>query len=55
MKKEGTGEGSSILNRLRSYIKVFNSERKTRLLGVSDESWSVLVFENGIAKEMAIR
>ena len=52
-RREAAGS-SSITDRLRSYIKIFSSVLKTRLLGVSNESWSVLVFENGIAKETVI-
>lgn len=54
MKRREAAGSSSITDRLRSYIKVFNSELKTRLLGVSNESWSVLVFENGIVREAEI-
>ena len=51
MKKERAGEDSSITDMLRSYIKVFSSELKTRLLGVSNKSWGIVVYEKGIAKE----
>ena len=50
-KEEASGNDFSITDMLRSYIKVFSSELKTRLSGVSNESWGVVVFEKGIATE----
>ena len=52
MKKEEAGEGSSIRTFIRGVYKAIGfqvSELKTRLLSrTRTESWSVLVFENGI-------
>ena len=56
MKKERAGEDSSIIDMLSGYIKVFSiSELKTRFLGrARDENWGLVVFENGIVKEIVI-
>lgn len=51
-KEEASGNDFSITDRLRSYIKVFSSELKTRLLGVRHESWNIVVFEKGAVMEV---
>ena len=51
-KEEASGNDFSITDKLRSYIKVFNSELKIRLLGVSNKSWGIVVFEKGIVTEV---
>jgi hypothetical protein len=52
-RREAAGS-SSITDILRSYIKVFSSELKTRLLGVSNKSWGVVVYEKGIVTEVIV-
>ena len=51
-KEEASGNGSSIIDTSRSYIKVFSSELKARLLGVSNESVGIVVFEKGVVTEV---
>jgi hypothetical protein len=55
MKKERVGEDSSIRTFIGRVYKVFGfwfSVLKTRLLGVSNESWNIVVFEKGIVTEV---
>ena len=55
MKKEEAGLGSLIRSISGAVYKAFGfrfSELKTRLLGVSNESWSVVVFEKGAVTEV---
>lgn len=57
MKKEGAGENSSIIRFIGGVYKAFgfwSGELKTRLLGVSNESWGLVVYEKGIAREIGI-
>ena len=52
-RREAAGSSSTI-NMLWGYIKVFSSVLKTRLLGVSNESGNIVVFEKGIVTEVII-
>ena len=57
MKKEGTGEGSSIRSISGAVYKAIGfqiSELKARLLGVRNESWSIVVFEKGAVTEVVV-
>lgn len=57
MKKEGAGENPLIRSISGVVYKAFGfwcGELKTRLFGVRHKSWSMLIFENGIAKKIAI-
>ena len=54
-KEEASGNGSSIIDMLRGYIKVFSiGELKARLIGVRNESQNVVVVYKGIVKETVI-
>ena len=53
-KEEASGNDFSILDMLRSYIKIFSSVLKTRLLGVSNERGNIVVFEKGIVTEVIV-
>lgn len=57
MKRRGVGENPSLKKLSERVYKAFGfwvGELKTRLSGVRNESWGIVVFEKGIVREMAI-
>ena len=55
MKKREAGEDSTIIRFVERVYKTSHkcSEFVTRLSGVRNDSWGLVVFENGIVKEIA--